>query len=50
MMFFSNDAKLCNKKSLKQPNRTSIYKLSNSNFKCKMRGRKRRRKKHYWLR
>ncbi len=33
MMFFPNDAKLCSKKSLKQPNRTSIYKLTNLNFK-----------------
>ncbi len=30
MMFFPTDAKLCSKKSLKQPNRTSIYKLTSS--------------------
>ncbi len=33
MMFFPNDAKLCSKTSLKQPNHPSIYKLASSNFK-----------------
>ncbi len=35
MMFFPNDVKLCSKKSLKQPNLTSIYKLTSSNFKSR---------------
>ncbi len=30
MTFFPNDAKLCGKNCLKQPNRTSIYKLTSS--------------------
>ncbi len=38
MMFFPNDAKVCNKKFLKHPNRTLIYKLTSSNFKCRRRG------------
>ncbi len=44
MVFFLNDAKLCSKRSLEQPNRTSIYKLTSSNFKCRRRRGKRRRR------
>ncbi len=43
MVFFPNDAKLCSKRSLEQPNRTSIYKLTRSNFKCRRRRGRRRR-------
>ncbi len=54
MILFPNNAKLCSKKPHKQPHRTSIYKLTRANFKCRTRrregGKKRsKRKKHNWL-
>ncbi len=38
MMFFPDDAKLCSKMSLSQPNRTSIYKLTSKKLQVQKEG------------